>query len=186
MYRALTYQILKDQIDLYNQEILKAFLEKFQFDIRDIENQRHYFADGQDITDFIRIPQVTQKVSEVSAHPEVRKVLIAKQREFGKGKNAVFEGRDMGTVVFPMAEIKIFLTARPAVRAERRYLEFKESKLTIPPEEVLHELLARDHLDSTREISPLKQAEDAQVIDTSDLTIEEVIKQILSFIPNTP
>lgn len=122
---------------------------------------------------------MTQKVSEVSAHPEVRAVLVALQREFGKGKNAVFEGRDMGSIVFPMAEVKIFLTARPAVKAERRYREFKEKKMPITQEEVFQALTERDHFDSKREFSPLKQAEDAHVIDTSDLTIEQVIDQIL-------
>jgi CMP/dCMP kinase len=122
---------------------------------------------------------VTQRVSEVSAHPAVRHALVAIQREFGEGKNAVFEGRDMGTVVFPKADFKFFLTARPAVRAERRYLEFKQKKMPTTSEEVLQALLERDHFDSTREISPLKQAEDAHLIDTSDITIEEVIDQIL-------
>jgi CMP/dCMP kinase len=183
MYRALTYQIGKAQVDLGNQEMLGPFLEHFRFDIRDVGKQKRYFADGEDITEVIRTPQVTQKVSEVAAHPDVRKALVTIQREFGKGKNAVFEGRDMGSVVFPKAELKIFLTARPAVRAERRYLEFKEKKMPATQEEVLQELLERDHFDSTREISPLKQAEDAHLIDTSDLSIEQVINQILALLP---
>ncbi len=183
MYRALTWQILNENIDLKNPNGLKTFLAGFRFDIKDQASEKRYFVGDADVTDFIRTPNVTQKVSEVSAHPEIRKSLVALQQEFGKGKNAVFEGRDMGTVVFPKADLKIFLTARPAVRAERRYLEFKDKKMPSTHDEVLKELLERDHFDSTREISPLKQAEDAQLIDTSDMTIEQVIEQILSFIP---
>lgn len=180
MYRALTYCVLKDHVDLYDKEKLLAFLASFQFDMREVGKEKRYFVDGEDVTDFIRTHEVTQKVSEVSAHPEIRKSLVTIQREFGKAKNAVFEGRDMGTIVFPKADVKIFLTARPAVRAMRRYLEFKEKKMPSTHEEVLKELLERDHFDSTREIAPLKQAEDAHLIDTSDLTIEEVINQILA------
>jgi cytidylate kinase len=183
MYRALTYQIIKKNIDLKDQEKLSEFLSGFDFDIREKKKNKRYFVEGEDVTEFIRTSQVNQKVSEVSAHPSVRNLLVGIQREFGKGKNAVFEGRDMGTVVFPKAELKIFLTARPAVRAERRYLEFKEKKMPATQVEVFQELSDRDHFDSTREISPLKQADDAHVIDTSDMTIEQVINQILSFIP---
>jgi len=184
MYRALTYQLLQKNIDLNNQEELSVFLEGFHFDIRENKKAKQYFVGGDDVTDFIRLPQVNQKVSEVSAHPAVRGLLVGIQRQFGKEKNAVFEGRDMGTVVFPKAEIKIFLTARPAVRAERRYLEFKEKKMPATQEEVYQELSNRDHFDSTREISPLKQADDAHVIDTSDMTIEQVINLIVSLIPH--
>lgn len=183
MYRALTYQIIQEQVDLNNHAQLAAFLEKFKFDIKDVDQAKRYFVDGHDVTELIRTPHVTQKVSEVSAHPEIRRSLVAMQREFGNGKNAVFEGRDMGTTVFPKAEFKFFLTARPAVRAERRYLEFKEKKMPTNQEEVLQELLERDHFDSTREVSPLKTADDAQVIDTSDMTIEQVINEILSYMP---
>ena len=179
MYRALTYRIHKEKIGLEDTQRLGVFLKNFNFDIVERGGEKRYFVEGEDVTEAIRSPEVTQKVSEVSAHPEVRAVLVALQREFGKGKNAVFEGRDMGSIVFPMAEVKIFLTARPAVKAERRYREFKEKKMPITQEEVFQALTERDHFDSKREFSPLKQAEDAHVIDTSDLTIEQVIDQIL-------
>jgi cytidylate kinase len=181
MYRALTYRIGKEGIDLKNKAHLTDFLTKFQIDIKDINEEKKYFVDGEDVTEIIRSVEVTQRVSEVSSHPEVRHALVAIQREFGKERNAVFEGRDMGTIVFPKADFKFFLTARPAVRAERRYLELKGKNMPTTSAEVLQELLARDHFDSTREISPLKQAEDAFLIDTSDLSIEEVTNQILAF-----
>jgi CMP/dCMP kinase len=183
MYRAVTYRLIKDGVDLSNSEMLLAFLDNFQFDIQDEGNEKRYFAQQEDVTNLIRTASVTKRVSEVSAHPEVRRVLVAIQREYGKKKNVVFEGRDMGTIVFPKAEVKIYLTARPAVRAQRRYLEFKAKKMATTQEQVLQELLERDHFDSTRKTSPLKQAEDAHVIDTSDLSLEEVTDQVISFIP---
>lgn len=182
LYRAVTYQMGQEGIELQNEDQLKTLLEQFQFDIRDVGKERRYFIQGNDITDFIRTPQINQKVSEVASHSTVRKALIGVQREFGKGKNVVFEGRDMGTVVFPLAEVKIFLTARPAVRAERRYLEFQKKEVAGTQAEVMQELLERDHVDSTREISPLKQAEDAHIIDTSDLNIDAVINLIVTIV----
>jgi cytidylate kinase len=182
MYRILTYQIGKKSVDLHDQERLSALLEAFKFDVQDVDQEKRYFLEGEDVTELIRTPQITQRVSRVAAHPEVRRAVLSIQREFGRGKNAVFEGRDMGTVVFPKAELKIFLTARPAVRAERRYQEFKKKGVLTERETVLQEILERDHLDSTRQISPLKQAEDAHLIDTSDLTIEQVLYQILRYV----
>lgn len=185
LYRAVTYRMSQERIGLQDQEKLAALLEQFQFDIQDVGTERRYFSKGEDITECIRTPEINQKVSEVASHSTVRGALIGVQREFGKAKNVVFEGRDMGTVVFPLAEVKIFLTARPAVRAERRYLEFQKKKTPGTQDEVMHELLERDHVDSTREISPLKQAEDAHIIDTSDLSIEAVIDQIIMIVKLT-
>lgn len=182
MYRAITYRLGKEGIALTNISSLGLFLQKFQFDIREERGEKRYFVEDEDVTEIIRSADVTQRVSEVFAHAEVRRALVAIQRAFSSDRNAVFEGRDMGTDVFPKADCKFFLTARPAVRAERRYLEFKNKKMPTTSEEVLKELLARDHFDSTREVSPLRQAEDAYLIDTSDLSIEEVANQILTLI----
>ncbi len=182
MYRAVTYQVLRKKIDLSQADQLAAFLDQFQFEIQSESKEKRYLVNGHDVTDVIRSSEVTGHVSEVSAHPAVRQMLVRVQREFGEGKDAVFEGRDMGTVVFPNAEVKIFLTARPAVRAERRYLELKEDGAHTNEQEVLNELLERDHFDSTREISPLKQAEDAHLVDTSDLTLEQVIERVIALV----
>lgn len=182
MYRAITYCILKKKIDLNDSDQIAALLESFRFDIRTLGNEQHYFAEGEDVTKLIRSQEVTRFVSEVSANAAIRASLVRVQREFGKDKNSVFEGRDMGTVVFPHAKVKFFLTARPAVRAERRYLELKD-KSSLTEEEVFQELLERDHFDSTREISPLKQAEDAYLVDTSDLSLEQVIDRVIAQIP---
>ncbi len=183
MYRALTYCVLKNRTDIFDETALEELLKGFKFDIQEEKGGKRYLANDEDVTEVIRSGEVTQKVSEVSALAVVRKAIVAIQRTFGKEKNAVFEGRDMGTVVFPEAELKIYLTARPAVRAERRYLELKDKKIPIKAEDVLQELIERDHFDSTREISPLKQAPDAFVIDTSDLTIEQVLESILAKLP---
>lgn len=182
MYRALTYLLMKQNIDPSFRGNLKQILSEFSFEIREAKGKRRYFVDGEDVTDAIRSPEVTQKVSEVSAIEEVRKRLVSLQRELGKKKNAVFEGRDLGSVVFPDADAKFFLTASPRVRAQRRYREFAEKRKGITEDEVLKEIIARDTLDTKRAISPLIQPKDAHVIDTSDLTIEQVVEQVLSLI----
>lgn len=185
MYRCLTYGILKNQVNIDNSDELNKFLESFKFEIKIKHGDRHYYFGEEDVTDKIRLDEVTSAVSKISALRPVRDKLVALQREHAEGVNAVFEGRDMGTVVFPDAQVKVFLTGRPEVRAKRRFDELKrkypeESKnLTI--EKALEDLNRRDNLDSTRELSPLKQAPDALVIDTSDLTVEEIILKILEF-----
>lgn len=183
MYRSLTYAICKSGIDMNNQEALDQFLNQFDFSIKVKRGERSYFVDDEDVTDKIRLNEVTSRVSEVSANPKVREKLVHLQRELSVGVNAVFEGRDMGTVVFPNADLKIFLTGRPEVRAKRRFDELKakypEESKDLTLEQVEKELLARDQYDSTRETSPLKKAEDACEVDTSDLTIDELIYKIL-------
>ncbi len=183
MYRAVTFSAMKEKVDLSDKKKLMAFLETFHFDIRENDGAPKYFIGESDVTEAIRDPKVTKNVSEVSAKPEVREKLVDLQRGFGKGKNAVFEGRDMGSVVFPEAELKVYLTARPAVRAERRYLEVKRKFSVVDQETIMKEILERDHYDSTREISPLSQPANSHLIDTSDLTIDEVVGEIIKLVP---
>lgn len=185
MYRSMTWGLLKHNINPDDVESVKAYLEKFDFDIKIRQGERYYYVEGEDITDAIRGEKVTSAVSRISAMKEVREKLMALQREFAIGVNAVFEGRDMGTVVFPDAEVKIFLTGRPEVRAKRRYDELKakypDDFKEMTMEKMLEDLNRRDTEDSTREIAPLRQAPDALVIDTSDLTVEEIIQKIQEF-----
>ena len=182
MYRALTYAIVKSRVDINNEEALQKFLDSCDFDLRIHRVGRRYVINGEDVTEEIRSRDVTAHVSEISAHSAVRDKLVAIQRDLAKGVNAVFEGRDMGTIVFPDADLKIFLTGRLEVRAQRRLLEIQQERpkeaegLTL--EQVMQETSERDRLDSTREISPLKKAKDAFVVDTSDLTVDEVVFQI--------
>lgn len=185
MYRTFTYGILKHQIDLTNEGALQKFLDLFQIDIKVIRHERRYFFEGEDITEKIRNPHITALVSSVSSFKTVREKLVMIQRDLAKGVNAVFEGRDMGTVVFPEATVKIFLTGRAEVRAKRRFEELKakypEETKDLTLEECLKEITERDRKDSQREHSPLHQAKDAFVLDTSDLNLEEIVYKILEF-----
>lgn len=185
MYRCLTYSVLKNHINVDDANALQEFLKNFQFEIKIKHGERYYFVDGEDVTLKIRGEEVTSNVSKVSAILAVREKLVNLQREMAVGVNAVFEGRDMGTIVFPNAELKIFLTGRPEVRAARRFEElrakFPNETMSLTLEKVLEDITARDLYDTQREVSPLCQAPDACVIDTSDLTLEEIILKILEF-----
>jgi CMP/dCMP kinase len=185
MYRCLTYGIMKHTVNIDDPVALAEFLKDFHFDIKIKRGERFHFVEGEDVTLKIRGAEVTSGVSKVSAIPAVREKLVALQREMAVGVNAVFEGRDMGTTVFPNAQLKIFLTGRPEVRAERRFSElrakFPEDTKDLTLEKMIEEINGRDTYDMQREISPLKQADDACVIDTSDLTIDEIIVKILEF-----
>lgn len=185
MYRTLTYAVLKHKIDIHQSDHLQKFLENFQLDIKIVKQERRYFFEEEDVTQKIRGKDVTLAVSEVAAVKSVRDKLTAVQRELAIGVNAVFEGRDTGTVIFPDASLKIFLTGSAEVRAKRRFDELKakypEESKTLTLEKCLEDINKRDIYDSTREHAPLCQAEDAYVIDTSDLSIDEVVFKILEY-----
>ena len=179
MYRCLTYGILKNKINSDDKDQLNKFLSTFKFEIKIKHGERRYFVENEDITDKIRFDDVTSAVSKISAQRPVREKLVAIQRDYAVGVNAIFEGRDMGTVVFPDAQVKVFLIGRPEIRAKRRFDELKkkypEESKELKIEKTLEDLNRRDNLDMTRDESPLKQAPDALVIDTSDLTVDEII-----------
>ena len=183
MYRALTYGILKYRVPFHEHSEMQKFLDQFQFEIKVIKREKKYFFENEDITQVIRGKEITEAVSEISAIKSVRDKLVAIQREYAVGVNAVFEGRDMGSVVFPEASLKIFLSGRDDVRAKRRFDELKakhkEEAKSLTLAQCLENITKRDLYDSTRENSPLCQAKDAIVVDTSDLTIEEVVFRIL-------
>lgn len=185
MYRCLTYFLLHNDIEVSDTKAIVEKLDEFDFSIKIKQGAKRYYVNDEDVTDVIRGKEVTRLVSAIAAIKEVRERLVAMQREYAKGINAVFEGRDMGTVVFPHAEIKVFLKGDPAIRGKRRYDELKAkypkefSDLTL--EKTIEDISNRDALDTTREVSPLKKADDAFVIDTSHLTIDEVIIKILEY-----
>jgi cytidylate kinase len=184
MYRCLTYALVKEKIDTDDASRLERFLETFTFDIKVINGEKRYIVGHEDISDEIRKEGVTSLVSKISAIGSVRHKLVALQREWGgSGINAVFEGRDLGSVVFPKAELKIFLYGRTDVRAKRRHEELRakypEETKELSLEKTIEDINRRDLYDSTREISPLKKADDAHIIDTSDLTIEEIVNKII-------
>lgn len=185
MYRCVTYGLLKHGINLDDVNQIEEYLNDFKFDVKIKHGERRYFVENEDVSEKIRQDQVTSNVSKVAAIKAVREKLLIIQREWANGVNAIFEGRDMGTVVFPHAEIKVFLLGRPEVRAKRRFDElmakFPEESKGLTIEKVLEDINRRDEYDSTRELSPLKQAEDALVVDTSDLSVDEIVYKILEF-----
>ena len=143
---------------------------------------QHMILNGKDITDEIRTPEISSYASQVSAHKCVRDYLLDTQRELARTHNVVMDGRDIGTVVLPDAKVKIFLTASPEVRAKRRHLELMEKGLPDTYEKVLADMKQRDLQDSTRAIAPLKQAKDAVLLDTSDMTLEESVAAMKAII----
>lgn len=185
MYRAFTYGVIKNKVNLDQPDELDAYLKSFDFDIKVKKGDKRYYVGPEDVTDLIRLDDITSQVSRVSANSHVREKMVDFQRELARGVNAVFEGRDMGTVVFPNADLKIFLTGRSDVRAKRRFDEMKakfpEACKDLTLDKVLQDLFARDEYDTKRDISPLKKADDAFEVDTSDLSIDEIVYKILEF-----
>lgn len=181
LYRAVALAVKTRGCDPENDTELKQLCGKLQLVFAEIENGLHLYLNGEDITDRIRTAEITMLASAVSARPVVREFLLDLQRDLAKQKAAVFEGRDMGTVVFPDADLKFFLVASARTRAQRRYDELK-SKTTQTLEEVSLDIQRRDQNDRTREVAPLKPAQDAIVVDSTDLSVEEVVDLMVSHI----
>ena len=144
----------------------------------DEDGLQHMIMNGMDVTDDIRTPDISQKASLISAHAVVRDMLLDMQRDVAKKHNVIMDGRDIGTVVLPRANVKIFLTASAEVRAQRRHLELQAKGSKDSYEKVLADIKLRDHQDSTREIAPLKQAKDAVLVDSSEMDVDAVISAI--------
>ena len=175
MYRAITYKALETKTGLENETALGELAEAALLEL----NDSHIFIDGRDVTEEIRLPRVGRAVSLVSSAATVRRRMVAKQREVAAAlKNAIVEGRDIGTVVFPDAEVKIFLTAVASERTARRLAELRTKELDVEAAAVERELLERDRLDSGRDDSPLLRAPDAHLIDTTDKTVDDVVQAI--------
>ena len=175
MYRAVAYYAMQHNLTDDTQVIdaLNAIHIDFE---RKTDGSQHTLLNGEDIEQYIRTLEVGNRASQVSQIRQVRQFLVEQQQAMGKNKGIVMDGRDIGTVVFPNAELKLFLTASPEVRAQRRYKELQEKnggKATISYEEVLHDVNDRDYRDTHRAESPLRQAEDAVVVDNSQLTHSE-------------
>lgn len=175
MYRAITLYFIREHIDCNNTEQVKQALSEINlsFEYNPRTGQSDMYLNDEDVELLIREMVVSERVSEVAALKEVREFGVAQQQLMGTKKGIVMDGRDIGTTVFPDAELKIFVTADPAVRVERRFKELYEKNPAITIEEVKRNLEMRDYVDSNREFSPLRQAEDAVVLDNSDLTREE-------------
>ena len=172
MYRAITYLAIRKGI-VDDEEAVSKFVQDLDVTLKFENGVTRVFVNGEEVTDHIRTPEVNGKVSEISAMPAVRKELVRMQQQMGKVGNIVAEGRDTTTVVFPNADVKIYLVASVNVRAERRHKEYLEKGVDIDIEEVKENLKKRDAIDSGREVSPLKKAENAIEVDTSSLSVDE-------------
>ncbi len=184
MYRAITLYFLRNNVDFKeSDEILKALADiHLSFAFNDASNKSEIQLNDENVEHYIRDMIVAEKVSEVAAIKEVRAFATAQQKKLGKKRGIVMDGRDIGTTVFPDAELKIFMTASPEVRVKRRFQELYASNPNITLEEVKHNLEMRDYIDSNRAESPLRQADDAVVLDNSNLTREEQLEKVIGWV----
>ncbi len=176
MYRALTYAALSR--GLSETKDIIAMARALTMTVSPGETSMRVFLDGEEVTDFLRTPDVSAHVSAVSAIPEIRTLMVDLQRKLSEAGGTVLDGRDIGTVVLPRADVKIFLTASPRTRAIRRYKEMAETNPGITVDEIEADIRERDYKDSTRETSPLREAEDAVHLDNGDLTLSETAAAI--------
>lgn len=182
LYRAITLDFVRRKINVSNPTEVDKALASMDLHLTLVDCLSVPVLHGVIVSKEIKTPAVAEHVSEVAALPQVREFLIEKQRFFGKNKAVIMDGRDIGTVIFPDAELKIFVTADLDIRAERRVLELNERGIDISIEEVKSNLEKRDDIDSSRQTSPLKKADDAIELDTSNLTREEQLDRALNFV----
>lgn len=177
LYRACALFMTETDIPFDNENLVCENLQSINIELE----EDSIYLNGENVSHRIRTPEISMGASKISSYKCVRAFLLGLQKDIGAKKNAVFEGRDMGTSVFPNADFKFFLTGDVGVRAKRRFLEL-QGKSSQTYEEVLEDLKKRDHDDSTRELSPLKPAEDSHLVDSAELTPEEVVEKIYSII----
>jgi cytidylate kinase len=183
MYRALTLRVLEENIDIKNTMRIILTAKNTNIDLKHTQDASFkIFLDGRDVTKGIRQPRITKYVSDIAKIKGVREVMLGLQRKLGSENNAVLDGRDIGTVVFPDAEKKFYIDADFKERVKRRYEELKGLGQDVSLNDVEADLRNRDTIDSTREFAPLKKADDAIYIDTTRMTIEEVVEKTLSYI----
>lgn len=182
MYRAVTLKIITSGIDIRNRQALERLLKRTKVELRGTKKGTRVYLDGKDVTEAIRKPEVSERVSEVSAIGCVRAAMVKEQRRLAKGKNVVCEGRDIGSVVFPFAQLKVFLDCALEERARRRQKELAGAAQGSPPsiEQVRRNLAKRDFIDSRRRLSPLHRVREAVLVDTTHLTIEEQVGVVCS------
>ncbi|RBP02300.1 (d)CMP kinase [Rossellomorea aquimaris] len=179
MYRSLTYKALKLNIDLHDENGLKELLAQTKITLEPTDDGQIVYVDGEDVTDEIRQAAVTNSVSHVAVHSQVREEMVNRQQQLAKQGAVVMDGRDIGTHVIPDAEIKVFLLASVDERAQRRHEENISKGFPSDLEQLKVEIARRDKIDSEREVAPLKKADDATEIDTTSLSIPEVVDQIM-------
>ncbi|MFD2704420.1 (d)CMP kinase [Salibacterium lacus] len=178
MYRALTWNVIHHNVDIKDEEGISALLKKTDIELFPSPDGNRVFVDGEEVTSAIRSNDVTAAVSDVSAHEEVRRQMVKKQQELAQNRGAVLDGRDIGTTVLPDAELKVFLSASVEERARRRHLENVEKGISSDLQMMMKDIQIRDEKDAGRDISPLVQADDAVMVDTTDLSAEEAAAEI--------
>ncbi|MDQ2720802.1 MAG: (d)CMP kinase [Bacteroidota bacterium] len=184
MYRAITLYFLRNNVDLDNEKEIRRELKNIslEFIVKKNSDQSEIYLNGENVEYIIRDLVVAEKVSEVAALKDVRAFAVAEQQKMGIDKGIIMDGRDIGTTVFPDAEVKIFLVADEAVRVERRFTEMFDKNPNITLEEIKHNITMRDYIDSNRNVSPLRKAEDATILDNTNLTEKEQLAFALKLV----
>ena len=182
MYRAIGLYAVRRGADPKNAEQVEPLLPEIQLDIRLVEGTQHIYLNGEDVSTDIRAEEIGMAASGVSAIPAVRQFLLDTQRDLARANNVLMDGRDIGTVILPHAQVKIFLTASDTARAQRRYKELVEKGQNPDYQQVLADIRQRDYQDSHRAVAPLRQAEDAVLVDTSHLNLEESLEALKAVI----
>jgi CMP/dCMP kinase len=182
MYRALTYKAIYNQLNLEDEALLFDTLLSTVIELKPSDKGQLVFLDNHDVTDLIRTSEVTNSVSYVARHPKVREEMVKRQQAFATKGGVVMDGRDIGTHVLPNAEVKVFLLASVEERAERRHAENLEKGFSSDLEKLKEEIAKRDKIDSEREVAPLKKANDAIEIDTTSLSIPDVVEKIMTLV----
>jgi len=182
MYRSVTWAVLHNHIDVNNQKAVEALLPELDLTMEASDDSCKVFIAGQDVTDFIRTPQVNNAVSIVASYKGVRQYLVERQRLMAEAGGVILDGRDIGSVVLPNAELKIYLTASVEARAMRRYLEVKGTFNEQTLEDIKDSVMQRDDMDKNRKESPLIQVEDAVLVDSSEMTFDETVEHILHLV----
>lgn len=183
LYRTIGLSMLTRGIDINDPAAVAASLDGITVALRYVDGEQRVFLNGEDVSGRIRTPEVSMAASKVSAVPQVRAFLLKTQRDMAAAQPVIMDGRDIGTTILPNADVKIFLTASPEARAQRRFRELAEKGAPTPYDEVLRDMLQRDYDDEHRAVSPLRRAEDAVLVDTSDLTLEgsiDALRQIVT------
>ena len=187
IYRAITWKVLKNNININDEDMISGVVSDTCITIERANNKTlndyyHIFVDGEDVTEEIRNPRIDQNVSQIARLPKIRKQLIYLQRELAEKGNIVMEGRDIGSVILPKADIKLYFTASEEERIKRRYKELIDKGYSVDYEEVKKQIVQRDEIDSKRKYAPLIKAKDAILIDSTEKSIEEVKDEILKII----
>ena len=182
MYRAIALHMIRNSVEANNEQQIKENLSGLEIKLAYADGTQKVLLNGEDVSGLIRTPEISMGASAFSAKADVRKFLFDLQQNIAAENNIIMDGRDIGTVVLPDADVKIFLTASPEKRAERRFKELSEKGDSSTYEEVLEDIIKRDYNDTNREIAPLKKADDALEVDTSELTLEQSVERIFQVV----